>query len=443
MRRALVIGALLVSAFTARARTYYVAPNGNNVSSGTIGAPLRTITHAAEIAAPGDVVIVRGGVYYEPVAIGCRGTAAARIVFRPQAGEKAVIDGSGNATPHASNLVSIAGAAFVDFTGFEVRYAKAIGISLWGSHDIRIARNTVHDSRRNGIYAGYDKYGVSANIIVDGNDVYENVLENKNHEFQHGGWSSGLAIGFTEGGQITNNRVHLNYGEGLGTGLSNHFLIEGNVSFDNFSMNIYIDNSRFVTINRNFIYNTGLERMARYGLPAVGIGMANEEWSTSNPLSDNRITNNIVVNTRAGFYYGNFEKGGGLKNTLIANNTFYKSGHPMLLIERDRHAGNVVQNNIFYQAGSAATSLVQGGGVTYRNNCWFGAPHDPQTSGPGDVNADPRLAHPGTYDPNGYRLTASSPLLRKGAPAAGVTNDFFGSARGATPDIGAHQLSGR
>lgn len=443
MRRGAVVAAVLVATFAARARTYYVAPNGTNVSSGAIDAPLRTITHAAEIASPGDVVIVRAGTYYEPVAIGCHGTAAARIVFRPYAGEKVIIDGSGNATPHASNLVSIAGAAYVDFTGFEVRYAKAIGISMWGSHDIRIAHNTVHESRRNGIYAGYEKYGVSANIVIDGNDVYENVLENRNHEFPHGGWGSGVTISQTEGGQITNNRVHLNYGEGLGTGLSNHFRIEGNVAFDNFSMNVYIDNSRFVTITRNFIYNTGIDRMSRYGLPAVGIGMANEEWETSNPLSDNRITNNIVVNTRAGFYYGNFEKGGGLKNTLIANNTFYKSGQPMLLIEPDRHAGNVVQNNIFLQAGSAPTSLVRGGGVTYRNNCWFGAPNDPQTSGAGDVNADPRLAAPGTYDPSGYRLTPSSPLLRRGAPAAGVTNDFFGNTRRGTPDIGAHQLSGR
>ena len=42
--------------------SYYVATNGNDANSGGLDKPWRTIQHAADTAAAGDTVLVRGGV---------------------------------------------------------------------------------------------------------------------------------------------------------------------------------------------------------------------------------------------------------------------------------------------------------------------------------------------------------------------------------------------
>lgn len=59
------IAALSALALTSgvQAATYYVAPNGNDASAGTIAAPWKSIARAQEAAAPGDTIYFRGGDY--------------------------------------------------------------------------------------------------------------------------------------------------------------------------------------------------------------------------------------------------------------------------------------------------------------------------------------------------------------------------------------------
>lgn len=74
---------------------YYVAPTGCNGNPGTIDAPFRTISHAAQLALPGDTVRVREGVYREWVDPAEGGlTPASRITYEAMPGEHAVIKGS-------------------------------------------------------------------------------------------------------------------------------------------------------------------------------------------------------------------------------------------------------------------------------------------------------------------------------------------------------------
>jgi len=47
--------------------TWFVATNGSDSNPGTLGAPFKTIQHAATIANTGDVVDIRGGTYHETV----------------------------------------------------------------------------------------------------------------------------------------------------------------------------------------------------------------------------------------------------------------------------------------------------------------------------------------------------------------------------------------
>lgn len=439
MRSCSVISAVVLSLVavipTAKASSYFVSTSGNDANPGTLAAPFRTINKAASLAHAGDIVTVRGGVYNELVNITAKGTATARISFQAYTGETPVVDGTGLGTD--KNLVTLAGAAYVDFSGFEVRNATRIGICGWGAQHISVTRNTVHDSVRNGIYFGNDAMGVVNDIDVENNTVYNNVLENQNQSMS-GGWSSGIMVSYCSNGTIRNNKVYQNYGEGIIFLLTNGGLAELNDVHDNFSVEIYLDNARTITVNRNFAYSTGQTRYYRGGMPAAGIGNANESYSVSNPSSGLTITNNIVVNSKWGFYYGSYGNGGGLQNTVVADNTFYKATAALLWIDNGPHSGNAIEDNIFDQVGASMTSI-SGSGISFNHNLWYGGTAG-AAAGVGDVIGDPRLANAGGTTSADYKLLSDSPASGKGLSLSTVTSDYLGFPRGTATTLGAYEL---
>ncbi len=75
-------------------RTLHVSPTGNNSNPGTDpAAPLETIQHAADLAQPGDLILIQPGIYRESVTVPTSGTASQPIVFRGAAAG-AVLDGA-------------------------------------------------------------------------------------------------------------------------------------------------------------------------------------------------------------------------------------------------------------------------------------------------------------------------------------------------------------
>lgn len=425
---------LFLLAGSANAATWYVANNGNDASAGSLAAPFRTITKAASRVAGGDVVEVRGGVYNEVVKISSKGTASARITFRTYGGEVAAIDGTGSAPD--TNLVQFNSAEFVDFIGFEVRNATRLGICGYPAKSVRVIGNKIHDSYRNGIYFGSS----SSDITIDGNEVYNNVLHNQLRNMS-GGWGQALSVNNTNGATITNNRVYRNYGEGIDFIVALNGVARGNEVFDNFSVGIYLDNARSMKIDGNFVYSTGDTRFYRDGDPASGIGIANENYSVTSPSTNIVISNNIVLNTKWGFYYGAYGLGGGLKNTSVTNNTFYQSTFAALWIQSDAHAGSFVQNNIFHQVGGRAVADVAGAGVSYRNNSWYGGSAGAAT-GVGDVIGDPGFQNAGGLHADDYKVVAGSRAIEAGLDVTSfVSADYFGKTRSVSVDIGAHEYS--
>ena len=77
---------LLLSPLALQAATYTVAPNGADSNPGTEAQPFRTIQKAADVAAAGDTVHVRAGVYAENVIIKNSGTEGRPIVFEGERG---------------------------------------------------------------------------------------------------------------------------------------------------------------------------------------------------------------------------------------------------------------------------------------------------------------------------------------------------------------------
>ena len=79
--------------------TLHVATNGADTADGSASRPLRTINRAAELARPGDTVLVHGGEYREwvrPRRGGLSGTR--RITYQAAPGEHVVIKGSERVT---------------------------------------------------------------------------------------------------------------------------------------------------------------------------------------------------------------------------------------------------------------------------------------------------------------------------------------------------------
>ena len=83
-----------LAAMTAQAAEYTVAPGGDDAAAGTRGAPWRTLAHACDVAAPGDTVVLRAGVYRETLKPRRSGEFGRPIRFEAAAGEKVVLSGA-------------------------------------------------------------------------------------------------------------------------------------------------------------------------------------------------------------------------------------------------------------------------------------------------------------------------------------------------------------
>lgn len=442
MTNRIVCPALGLTAFllasSAPAATYHVATTGSDANAGTLLQPWATFSRAVSAVAPGDTVLVRGGVYAQTVNLWAQGTATARITFQSYPGETAILDGS--TLPANTTLVTISG-DWVDWQGFEVRNATRTGITIWEANQVRLLQNTIHHCWNGGIFVGGSAFGLTQDNRVEGNTLHDNCQINAAHTAT-GGWPAAIGSQWTERLALVHNTVHENHGEGMAFTLASQGLAAGNTVYDNYSVEIYLDNAQFTTVRANFILHTGNTAFYRSGYPANGISMANESYSGSNPLDGNSLLNNIILGGKRCVYYGNYQAGGGLRNTLIAHNTCLDGTLAVLGIEADTgHSGTVVANNVFRQtlAGTPLVSVVNNG-ITCHHNAWSGGSPG-LAAGPGDVLADPLLANPGGWADLDYRLQAGSPCLGAAADLAAVTDDYWGTLRTSPPDIGAHEAS--
>ena len=74
------------------AMEYHVSPEGRDENTGLLSSPLRTISAAARLARPGDVITVHEGVYRERISPPRGGRFdQERIVYQAVPGEKVII----------------------------------------------------------------------------------------------------------------------------------------------------------------------------------------------------------------------------------------------------------------------------------------------------------------------------------------------------------------
>jgi len=95
MRELITTLTITLVACTACGREYHVSTAGDDANAGSKAKPFKTISAAADIAQPGDVITVHEGLYRERVNPPQGGTSDEnRIVYQAAPGEKVVIKGS-------------------------------------------------------------------------------------------------------------------------------------------------------------------------------------------------------------------------------------------------------------------------------------------------------------------------------------------------------------
>lgn len=140
------------------AATFYVAPDGDDRNSGLSREEAwRSIQHAADRAAPGDTVLIAGGVYQERVRIRTTGEEDRLITFRCIPGEKVIFDGkdkvlTGAFVAMGKSHLRFDGLHFRDFNFFPggvSTYLPEIASELvfYKGKDVRITR-CLSDGRR-------------------------------------------------------------------------------------------------------------------------------------------------------------------------------------------------------------------------------------------------------------------------------------------------------
>ena len=95
MKQMIALLLLAVTPHLALAKGFHVSVNGNDNDKGSRSKPFKTISAAAHIAQPGDVITVHTGVYRERINPPRGGTSETkRIVYQAAPGEKVEIKGS-------------------------------------------------------------------------------------------------------------------------------------------------------------------------------------------------------------------------------------------------------------------------------------------------------------------------------------------------------------
>ncbi len=430
-------GLALAAASTspAVADTLYVATSGDDSNPGTLSAPFKTISQAASAATPGTTVYVRGGVYAGYVLIGGSGTAASRIVYSSYPGETAIIDGAGGDPGY--ELVYITG-SYVDFQNFEVRNSADVGVAVSNAHDDVVSHCVVHGSNQAAVLVESDTLGQAHDNTIDSNTAYNNARANAARTLS-GGWPTGIQTADSDRTTISNNNVYQNYGEGISVLRSRGGRVSGNVAYDNYSANVYLDNAPSAIVERNFLYATGDSGFLIKGKRSIAIMAALETYDSDNlPLSNVVVRNNITYATRYGFYYGAWDRPDGMQNALVVENTFVSATDADINIEyASASSGNALYGNIAYKVGG---DLVEGSqhGWTFRYNCLYGGSAG-GFSGVGNKVANPEFVGLGSLSPDGYKIKSGSACNSYVPRLSQTPTDFWGASRLNPTSAGAHQ----
>lgn len=388
----MIIGIVRISSVSAAGSTYYVSPAGSDSNNGTSSASsFKTIAKAVSVASGGDTIEVLPG-NYPKVNISKSGPSATNRIIMKGNGATIVGDSSGNA-------FNITGSNW-NFEGFTVTEGYSHGVHIQGKNINLLnmtARNNVTENR-------------SGDGVCGSND----------------GWGSGFSLkNGSENIVVDNVKIYQNCGEGLAITRAMNVVVSRVTAYDNFSINIYPDNSKDVLIQNSISYCTGDTRFNRNNERPKGIVIGEEDYSKwgdsewGSKLENVNVINNIIHACHRGISLST-ELNYGLRGSLIAHNTIVGiiGAYGLRIINMPNNNNIRVYNNITSKTPELEGPGIQSGGNI--NTTTYAAALDPR--------------NPSTFTPAG-----SATAVDAGINTAGVATDFNGNSRprGGGYDIGA------
>jgi len=444
-------------------RTLYVATSGNDTQgTGSATSPWATLERAARSATAGDTVVVRGGTYPIRAAqwIGSQGSADRWITFRPAAGESVVLDASG--TPLSAfgdkyrGMVTLGGSYLV-FEGFELRNSVASGLKFFQAHHLVVRNCRIHAIAEQALGGSAD------DVLLQGNEVYDCVTSNREGAVDRAnggyGWSPAVfSWRFdnprkrSERWVVENNYFHDNWGECFDALYLRDSVVRGNQLHDCYSVNLYVDNSAAIRVERNRLYVTTdrFNRIANdqrahgiaLGYESADIGCETTQEGLRCPLHDLVIANNLIAGVTDGILY--FHRAGGYSNVTIAHNVVYSPRNESVYFAYASEGGTVrVANNVFYAGPGGPVLVGKQEGWSFESNAYPDGSFPGFGSHPGSLTSNPGVVTPTiAAEPRGFVLQSDSPYAGAGAPVDGVNHDFWCTERSTSrPSIGIHEAA--
>lgn len=439
--------------------TYYVATDGDDANPGTLAEPFLTIQHGIDqAAAAGETVYVRGGTYTEDVSLSNSGIANFLITLAGYSNERPILDGeytlptggaSGTTCPcdpydtfSWNPLVAIT-ADYIVFEQFEIKRSRGFGVELIATDHNELNDLQVHDCR----YSTISSENCS-NLLIEHCDAWGSCDYCQCSRSSPYWWGAVIAIKNGSYVTVRDSVAHESWSEGINTfGTGDHITIEDNIVYNCYSIHIYIDRSTYVTVQRNLVYHTGDTFLKR----GAGIAVCDEiAGDGSHHLT---IINNIVVGCLQNFAWWAWHEGNGLKNCIIAGNTFINADGTSddvrgMSIGTGDHVATIIKGNIVIQEADTLADVPDDAGLSFDYNDWYdGDTNTPVAAAQGahDVNDNPDLVDhnhaltAGAVQAAWYKLTSPSPCRAAGIAVTEITEDYWKTTRSDPPDIGAHE----
>lgn len=394
----------------------FVSPNGADSNFGSEAAPWRTLQRAAEVAGPGDTVIIADGDYPGGIRITQPGTSTQPVIFRAANPGGPIIRGDQTGSKDAVILI---GAHWTVLEGLTVMRGDR-GIRVDQSDHVIIRKCRCIDSQTQGIFVDY-----SDDLLIELNEC-------SGTKVQHGIYVSSSGDRPIVRGNICHDNarcgIQLNGGWHAlrpDFGKRGDGIIEGAVVTNNVIYNCGLDaTDRGAAINLASVRNSTIAGNLLYNNLGSGIALFND--STSDVVQWGSKQNLLAQNTvyfRQGDGRWCMSLKHGSTGNILQNNLL--SGGLRGALEFDTSSSFTSDGNLFFSLAGTNIATNADSVTYYTLASWRLLGNQDLHS----VNSDPGFAAAATQAD--FMLRAGSPAIGIGLPLTFPLTDLAGKQFGA------------
>lgn len=152
---------LLGATFPLLAKTYFIDPKGSDQNPGTELLPIATFEYSMKILRPGDVLLLRDGIYRQALKITVSGNENIPIIFRAQNDGKAIVDGE-----FSRWALAILEQHDIKMEGIEFKNSSVSVVKITRSYNIILRRISAYNAG-SGNYHIFDIWSANNVLLED------------------------------------------------------------------------------------------------------------------------------------------------------------------------------------------------------------------------------------------------------------------------------------